>query len=112
MSKRRLISAITRQVLIPLMTCYLLSFVIAYTHIGSLLGTSFSATMLTVKIVLVTAACLTAVFYFCRRLARVCAEHQVINSHTLAAQFTLVTFSVFLLFSTPGWAVALGVSYR
>ena len=112
MSKHRLISAIGRQVLTPLVACYLLSFVIAYTHIGKLLGTSFSSTMLVVKLVLVTAACLAAVFYFCRRLARICSEHQVTHLHTLALQSALVAFSMSLLFLTPGWAVALGVSYR
>ena len=108
MSEGRLGSAVVHQVLAPLVACYLISFVIAYTHIGNLLGTSFGTTMLLIKFVFVTAACLTAVFYFCRRLARVCTEHQVSQSYALAAQAALVTFSMFLLFSTPGWAVALG----
>ena len=112
MSESRLGSKIVYQVLTPLVACYVISFVIAYTHIGNLFGTSFGTAMLLVKLVFVTTACLAAVLYFCRRLARVCSEHQVSQSYTLAAQAALVTFSMFLLFSTPGWAVALGVSYR
>ena len=112
MSERRFVSVVVHQVLAPLVACYLISFVIAYTHIGNLFGTSFGTTVLLVKLVFVTAACLAAVFYFCRRLARVCTEHQVSQSYTLAAQAALITVSMFLLFSTPGWAVALGVSYR
>ena len=93
MSEGRFGSAVVHRVLAPLVACYLISFVIAYTHIGNLLGTSFGTTMLLVKLVFVTAACLAAVFYFCRRLARVCIQHQVGQSYTLAAQVALIAFS-------------------
>lgn len=104
--------ALSRAVILPLAACYLLSFLIAYTHIGNLLGTSFGTSMLLLKLVAVTAACLSAVVYFCFRLKRVCAEYDVSPLGILMLQAGLVLFSVLLLIWTPGRAVALGVSYR
>ena len=112
MSVTKLPLAIARQVLLPLAGCYLISFAIAYTHIGNLLGTSFGTSMLLLKLVVVTVACLSAVLYFCFRLKRVCAEYEVGLLSILVMQASLVLFSTLLLISTPGWAVAIGVSYR
>ena len=104
--------ALSRAVILPLAACYLLSFLIAYTHIGNLLGTSFGTSMLLLKLVAVTVACLSAVVYFCFRLKRVCAEYDASPLGILMLQAGLVLFSVLLLIWTPGWAVALGVSSR
>ena len=104
--------ALSRAVILPLAACYLFSFLIAYTHIGNLLGTSFGTSMLLLKLVAVTVACLSAVVYFCFRLKRVCAEYEVSPLGILMLQAGLVLFSILLLIWTPGWAVALGVSYR
>ena len=112
MSVTSLRRALARKVFLPLAACYLFSFVIAYTHIGNLLGTSFGTSMLLLKLVVVTVGCLSAVAYFCFRLKRVCAEYEISPLRILMLQTGLVLFSILLLIWTPGWAVALGVSYR
>lgn len=112
MSATGLWRAIARKIFFPLLACYLVSFMIAYTHIGNLLGTSFGTSMLLLKLVVVTVACLSAVLYFCLRLKRVCTEYGVSSLSIFTMQASLVLFSTLLLISTPGWAVALGVSYR
>ena len=112
MSVTSLRRALARKVFLPLAACYLFSFLIAYTHIGNLLGTSFGTSMLLLKLVVVTVACLSAVLYFCFRLKRVCAEYEISPLRIFMLQTGLVLFSILLLIWTPGWAVALGVSYR
>ena len=90
----------------------MVGFLVAYTHIGSLVNLSFGTFGLYVKLSAVTSLCLAAIFLACKRTNNIGKKT---GTHWLAVTLTnatVVTIAATLAIATPYLALGFGVSYR